>query len=609
MEAMDSVKKIMDRLGGKENLLSVNNCMTRLRVTVRDENKVREKDLRECPEVLGLVHDRANYYEVVVGPGKSRKYADLCHEAGVPAAGAEETGDWRQNKERIKSGQKESKVRSFLKVIGEIFVPLIPGVIAAGLCAGFASLISQLVPGYAEIPAWNLIYTLLSLINTSLATYITAWTGYRAAERFGGTPILGGMLGLITSLEGINTIAQTLGLFNDAAPLQSILRQGRGGVLAVLLGAWLLSAAEKKIREHMPDSMDIIFTPFLSLLIVSVPYILLVMPIFGYVSSGIVWVFGKACMSESIIVRILTGFLSAALFLPMVAAGMHHGMVALYSVQLQELGFITLYPALAMAGAGQVGAALVILKKAKKTGNDRLVSVIRGALPAGFLGVGEPLIYGVTLPMGKPFLLAGLGAGFGGAFVMLMQVASTTWGPSGLLGVFVMTAGPKGPLVSMGSYLIGLVISYVCAFLITNTFLPEAETAPETAAPAVETAPETVPSEEVVSAEKSPDLSTFPRVKHGDTISFDVAGAEDFSHVIKDPVGIHARPAGELKKLLDPFDCHFVIEANGKTADAKSVMQLMSLGAAGGGELHCHAEGKDAKEAVRAAREFMEKKL
>ena len=609
MEAMDSVKKIMDHLGGKENLLSVNNCMTRLRVTVRDENKVREKDLRECPEVLGLVHDRANYYEVVVGPGKSRKYADLCHEAGVPAAGAEETDDWRQNKERIKNGQKESKVRSFLKVIGEIFVPLIPGVIAAGLCAGFASLISQLVPGYAEIPAWNLIYTLLSLINTSLATYITAWTGYRAAERFGGTPILGGMLGLITSLEGINTIAQILGLFNDAAPLQSILRQGRGGVLAVLLGAWLLSAAENKIREHMPDSMDIIFTPFLSLLIVSVPYILLVMPVFGYVSSGIVWVFGKACMSESIIVRILTGFLSAALFLPMVAAGMHHGMVALYSVQLQELGFITLYPALAMAGAGQVGAALAILKKAKKTGNDRLVSVIRGALPAGFLGVGEPLIYGVTLPMGKPFLLAGLGAGFGGAFVMLMQVASTTWGPSGLLGVFVMTAGPKGPLVSMGSYLIGLVISYVCAFLITNTFLPEAETASETAAPAVETAPETVPSAEAVSAEKSPDLSTFPRVKHGDTISFDAVGAEDFSHVIKDPVGIHARPAGELKKLLDPFDCHFVIEANGKTADAKSVMQLMSLGAAGGCELHCHAEGKDAKEAVRAAREFMEKKL
>lgn len=108
---------------------------------------------------------------------------------------------------------------------------------------------------------------------------------------------------------------------------------------------------------------------------------------------------------------------------------------------------------------------------------------------------------------------------------------------------------------------------------------------------------------------KSPDLSTFPRVKHGDAITFDAAGTEDFSHVIKDPVGIHARPAGELKKLLDPFNCHFVIEANGKTADAKSVVQLMSLGAAGGCELHCHAEGKDAKEAVRAAREFMEKKL
>ena len=496
----EAVNRILDCLGGQDNVLDVTNCMTRLRVTVKDDAAVRETELAQDPEVLGLVHDKAGYYEVVVGPGKCRKYADLwqeiCREAEVEGSvgqgdstgktePAEKTikpgleNDWKANREQIKNNRKKNWLRSFLKTIGEIFVPLIPGVIAGGLCAGFASLIAQLVPGYEDIPAWNLVYTLLSLINTSFATFITAWAGYRAAEKFGGTPILGGMLGLITSLEGINTIAVTLGLFNADSPLQSVLRQGKGGVLAVLLGVYLLSVVEKKIRAHMPDSIDIIVTPFLSLLIVLIPYILVVMPLFGYVSSSIVWVFGKACMSESVAVRLITGFVSAALFLPMVAAGMHHGMVALYSVQLQELGFVTLYPALAMAGAGQVGAALAILKKAKKTGNSRLISVIRGALPAGILGVGEPLIYGVTLPMGKPFLLAGLGAGIGGAFVMLMQVASTTWGPSGLPGVFVMTEGPRGPLVSMGSYLIGLVISYVCSFLITNAFLPEAETAPQ----------------------------------------------------------------------------------------------------------------------------------
>ena len=108
------------------------------------------------------------------------------------------------------------------------------------------------------------------------------------------------------------------------------------------------------------------------------------------------------------------GYVSTALFLPMVAMGMHHGLVALYSVQLESFGYVTLYPALAMAGAGQVGAAVAIYFKAKKCGNTRLKNVITGALPAGLLGIGEPLIYGVTLPMGKPLIiaLAGLSVSF-----------------------------------------------------------------------------------------------------------------------------------------------------------------------------------------------------
>jgi PTS system sucrose-specific IIC component len=126
-----------------------------------------------------------------------------------------------------------------------------------------------------------------------------------------------------------------------------------------------------------------------------------------------------------------------------------------------------------MAGAGQVGAALALWKMAKKAGNESLCSVINGALPAGLLGVGEPLIYGVTLPLGKPFLTAGLGAGFGGAFIMVTQVAATTWGPSGLLGAFVMTAGQGGPARSVILYLVALAISYTGGYLVTNLFYNE----------------------------------------------------------------------------------------------------------------------------------------
>ena len=622
MNAEKIVEQIIEYLGGMQNIVSVTNCMTRLRIATKEDAPVNEAGLKDMPDVLGLIHDRDFSYEVVVGPGKSRKYADICRAKGVSGAAEDAPecagNDWKQNKERIKEGQKKNKLKAGLKAIGDIFVPLIPGVIAAGLCAGFASLITQLVPDYAEIPAWNTVYALLSLINTSFMTYITAWAGYRAAERFGATPVLGGMLGLITSLDGINTIAQALGLYNETQPLQSILRTGKGGVLAVIVGVLVLSRVEKKIRSHMPDSVDIVFTPILSLFVVSIPYILVIMPLFGFVSSAIVWAFGKACISGNPIVRIITGYLASAFFLPLVAAGMHHGMVALYSVQLQEIGYITLYPALAMAGAGQVGASLAIMKKAKQEKNARLVSVIRGALPAGFLGVGEPLIYGVTLPLGKPFITAGIGAGFGGAFVMLMQVASTTWGPSGLLGIFVMTEGPHGPVLSIACYLVGLLISYVMSFIITNVFVSADEVTP--AAPArpdeIQSAPLSAaeigrPSEAVTTqAPASP--RPHRTVRHGDPVSFEeVPAAEsfEFTHIIKDPLGIHARPAGELAGRIRNHNCCFVIEANGHTAENGSVMQLMALGAVRGSVLRCKAEGPDAAAAIKDVRDFMEQKL
>lgn len=440
------VRAALEKVGGKSNVLTATNCMTRLRVRVKDDAKIDDDGLKAIEGVMGIVHDRTGYVEIVVGPGKCRKCADICRDMGIPAdAAASTANDWQANKAAVKAGQKQSKVKALFKTFGDIFIPLIPGVVASGLCAGINSLIGQVVPNYADIPALALISTLLGLMNTCFLGYLTAWVGYRAAEKFGGTPILGGMLGMITGLDGINKISSILGLFNEAVPLDSILRAGRGGVLAVVLGAWCLVKIERWVRKWMPESLDIVFTPLITMILCLVPYILVIMPATGYVST--------------------------ALFLPMVAMGMHHGLVALYSVQLETFGYVTLYPALAMAGAGQVGAAVAIYFKAKKCGNTRLKNVITGALPAGLLGIGEPLIYGVTLPMGKPFISAGLGAGFGGAFVMAMQVAATAWGPSGLLALFVMTAGPHGVAASVGCYAVGLVICYIMGFIVTNAMV------------------------------------------------------------------------------------------------------------------------------------------
>lgn len=471
MTAEELVKAILEKAGTIDNVTSVFNCMTRLRLTVKDDSAVDEEGLKAIDGVLGVIHDRERYMEIVVGPGLSAKCGDICRQMGIPSA----VNEWKENKAAIQASGKESRLRGLMKIFGEIFVPLIPGVIASGLCAGLNILLQQIFPGWEDNAVLCVLCPLLGLIHTSFLTYMTAWTGYRAAERFGGTPILGGMLGLITILEGINTVSQNTGMWNSELPLESILRSGRGGILAVVFGVIIMVRVEKWIRAHMPSSLDVVFTPLLTLLVCLIPYVFVIMPVFGLISGAICSAIQAVCVSGNIFVRIIAGYVSAALFLPMVSMGMHHGLVALYSIQLEQAGYITLYPSLCMAGAGQVGAAIAIYIKAKKTGNSRLRQIIAGALPAGILGIGEPLIYGVTLPMGRPFITAGLGAGFGGAFVMAMQVASSAWGTSGVLAVFGMTAGPSGALTGAICYLTGLMIACAAAFAITLAILKDEE--------------------------------------------------------------------------------------------------------------------------------------
>lgn len=361
------------------------------------------------------------------------------------------------------SEQKQSV--SVLNLLGEIFAPLVQGAVLAGLCAGFASLLAQLYPDYASSKVLSSLYSILNLINASFQTYITAWVGYSAASKLGATPILGGMLGLITILPQVNDLSKVLGLYNSADPLNSVLCDGRGGIVAVFLGVWLLAKIERALCRRIQGSMQPIIVPLLTMMVTLCGYLLVIMPAAGYVSTGLCWLIETFCMSPSMIVRVIAGALSATLFLPLVAMGMHLGLSAIYTLQLEQTGVISLYPALAMAGAGQVGAAIAIYLLAKD--NAYLRSVIKSSVPPGICGIGNPLIYGVTLPLGKPFFTAGLGAMFGGAYVTLMQVASTTWGPSGILAMFIVCT-PDGMVPGMIHYSIGLLMSTVMGFLITR---------------------------------------------------------------------------------------------------------------------------------------------
>lgn len=463
--------QILALVGGKENVLSAANCMTRLRVKLKDVAKADVPALKKLDGVMGVVEDGG--LQIVLGPGKAKKVTDLfAAEVGINAT--TEEGNWEDNKAAMKAGQKDSKLKNALRTIADIFIPMIPAIIAAGLFNGFASLIGQAAKEQVATGAgfWFMTQTIFSMIGGAFLSYFAIYTGINAARKFGATAALGGMLGAMSIMPQIVTISTALGLYNADVPLESILTTGKGGIVGVIFGVWLLSKVERFVRKIVPDVLDLIVTPVVTLLIMALVFVLAIMPVAGFISDALVSALNLLINSPNPVVSIISGYVLAALFLPMVLLGLHHGLIPIYAIQLENLGGVTLFPVLAMAGAGQVGAAIAIYLKARRVNNNQMKKVIVGALPAGFLGVGEPLIYGVTLPLGKPFITAGLGAGFGGAFVRLMGVMSTAWGPSGLVAIPLM----KTPSMMLYFFL-GLVISYIMGFIITYFVIKDEDVA------------------------------------------------------------------------------------------------------------------------------------
>jgi len=229
---------------------------------------------------------------------------------------------------------------------------------------------------------------------------------------------------------------------------------GRGGIFGVLMVAGLMAWTEQRVRRHVPQTLDIIVTPTLTLLIGGFATYYVLQPISGLLSDAVVELFRSALSHGGS----FAGAVLAGTFLPLVMTGLHQGLTPIHMEFLNTLHVNPLLPILAMAGAGQVGASLAVLWK---TRNRRLRDIVKGALPVGFLGIGEPLIFGVTLPLGRPFITACLGAAAGGAFLAHMQVQSIAMGVSGLPLAFLIRGD------QIGLYLLGLIIAYLVGFLIT----------------------------------------------------------------------------------------------------------------------------------------------
>ncbi|HCW7500939.1 TPA: PTS transporter subunit EIIC [Staphylococcus aureus] len=453
-------ERIIAAVGGMDNIDSVMNCMTRVRIKVLDENKVDDQELRHIDGVMGVIHDER--IQVVVGPGTVNKVAN--HMAELSGVKLGDTIPHNHNdSEKMdyksyaadKAKQKNGKLNKVLKSIANIFIPLIPAFIGAGLIGGIAAVLSNLmVAGYIS-GAWiTQLITVFNVIKDGMLAYLAIFTGINAAKEFGATPGLGGVIGGTTLLTGIAGKNILMNVFTGE-PLQP----GQGGIIGVIFAVWILSIVEKRLHKIVPNAIDIIVTPTIALLIVGLLTIFIFMPLAGFVSDSLVSVVNGIIS----IGGVFSGFIIGASFLPLVMLGLHHIFTPIHIEMINQSGATYLLPIAAMAGAGQVGAALALWVRCKR--NTTLRNTLKGALPVGFLGIGEPLIYGVTLPLGRPFLTACIGGGIGGAVIGgIGHIGAKAIGPSGVSLL---------PLISDNMYLgyiAGLLAAYAGGFVCTYLF-------------------------------------------------------------------------------------------------------------------------------------------
>lgn len=363
---------ILPLVGGPDNITSIAHCMTRLRITLRDRSLVRDEALKALPAVLGVVED--DTYQIVLGPGAVARVTpefEALVEEGRRAAPHSVTADELAARgaalKEARKARNATPFKLFLRRIANIFVPLIPALIGCGIIAGLNGVLTNTGWLPAVVPA-------LAAIASGFMSLIAVFVGYNTAKEFGGTPVLGGAVAAIIVFPGITRI--------EAFGQQ--LSPGQGGVLGALAAAVLAVHVEKWCRRWVPEALDVLVTPTLTVLVSGLATIFGLMFLAGEASAAI-GTFADRLLATG---GAFAGLVLGGLFLPLVMLGLHQALIPIHTTLIEQSGYTVLLPILAMAGAGQVGAAIAVYYRLPR--NRSLRTTIKSALPAGFLGIGEP---------------------------------------------------------------------------------------------------------------------------------------------------------------------------------------------------------------------------
>ena len=450
------------KLGGKENITTLAHCATRLRLTLADESKVDKEAIENIEGVKGQF-STSGQYQIIFGSGTVNKvHAEMQKQMGI--------GDMSTSEVAAAGAANQPLLQRLVKGLADIFVPIIPAIVAGGLLMGIHSMLTSVGffwEGHSVVTKYPEVSDLVDFINTianAPFVFLPVLLGFSATRKFGGNPFLGAALGMLlvhptladgwnyakTLMEGNIKYWNVLGLEIEKVGYQ-------GTVIPTIISAWVLATLEKGFRKFVPSYLDNLVTPMFSLFIAGFLAFTVIGP-FGreagsLISSGLTWLYNSL------------GFVGGAIFgtfyAPIVITGMHQTFIAVETQLLADIvhtGGTFIFPIAAMSNIAQGAACLGVaftMKDAK----------VRGlAIPSGvsaLLGITEPAMFGVNLRYRHAFISAMIGSGLASAFIAAFNVKAIALGAAGFLGVASIKPD------SLAMYSIGMVISFAVAFVLS----------------------------------------------------------------------------------------------------------------------------------------------
>lgn len=527
MDYAKCAKEIYETLGGRSNLVSAAHCATRLRLVTVDNSKIDMKKLENIDGVKGVFSNNGQL-QLIIGTGTVNKvYDEFLKVSGMTAATKEEV--------KAAAAAQQPIFKRMIKALGDVFVPILPAIVASGLMMGLVEALGKAIPTFAGSD-W---YGILDLMANTAFTFLPVLIAVSAARVFGGNIFLGAVIGMImihpnlvnawavASMEAADIPVWHLFGF----PIRQVGYQGH--VIPVVISVWLMCKIEKMLHKHVPEMIDLFVTPLCTVLITAFITLGIIGPVFSTAESYVLEFAGWIITVGHGIGAMIMG----ALYPLTVVCGIHHMYNVIEAGMLSAVGGLNIWmPIASAANFAQGAACLAVGLKAR---NVKTKSVAIPSALSAALGITEPAIFGVNLRFVKPLVCGMIGGAAGSLLGSIFHIGATSYGVTGIPG-FLIT------LDYTAQYAIVLAVSFAVAFALTWFTWKEEKEEDGKEAETKADAEKTETQEKTESAEKA----LFAPVK-GNVISREEIPDETFaSGVLGDGVGIEP----ELGEVVAPFD-------------------------------------------------------